>query len=88
MSYKILTGELKSFIKAHDDCVNSLVFLNYEQNEYLVSSSGQRTFPIDENLDGGSSNSSSSLEKENKHEEENKLSEINKMKNCLNFWRF
>jgi len=77
---------LKSFIKAHDDCVNSLVFLNYEHNEFLVSSSGQRTFTINENLDGDSS-SSSSIEK-TKNEEELKLDEINKLKNSLNFWRF
>ena len=88
ISYKILNGVVNSYFNAHDDCLNSVSFINDDKKEYLVTSSGQRTFNISGlNSNDESSDSSISGDLEEKqiiHQQTNTTSK----NNCIIFWKF
>jgi len=76
---------MNSYLQAHDDCINSVGFINWgQQQEFLVTSSGQRNFIIP-TMDFENESSDSSLSEI----EEYKKQEINmEKKNSIKFWKF
>lgn len=57
-----MNGTLNFYYQAHDDCLNSAVSFQYENKEYLATSSGQREFQIFSNEFENVSESSSEEE--------------------------
>lgn len=71
---------------AHDDCLNSVIFVEEGQNEFLLSSSGQRTFGLN-NLKEESSEDSSDSNFEESKEIPTKTIASPPKNNCIKLWQ-